>query len=929
MGQRRAHLFMLAWGLATTLRGAGSLVPSGFEENRGQLPAGVQYRWRGERLSADFTSKGVKFYLPEQATSILELRFPGAGLLRYQAAGTLAGTIAYIRGGPAGARPIRTRRYAYLHVDGLHSRIAVQWRQRDGTLELVLKLPPSADPRALQLEWIGARELRLNARGECEVCVGEQCLKLRAPAAYRRNPDSHPPVPVHYVKLAPTRIALELDPRFLQEEVWIDPVIEVSGYSGGSSVDQIQAVAVDAEGNLYAAGTTRSLDLVTTDTAFQSRPPSALQPVDVFVVKLAARDRRLVFATYLGGFGTDVATALGLSPDGTILVAGYTDSSDFPVTADAWQRFLRGRGGYPDGFLAVLSPNGDRLLYGTYLGGESMDRVNALAVDHQGAIYLAGSSDSLQFPVTPAAAQQACPGLGLGAFVLKFPPSSTRPAYATRLCGSGHDEALALAVDSSGIAWVAGVSSSPDLPTTGDAPRRFSSRTDGFLAAIAPTGDSFRFLTYVGGSSDDGVTAIAWDGSGRLWLTGFTASDDFPVSPGASQPQHATAGFSSDGFLMEFDIQNRQFTYATFYGGSGDDFPLSLTVDSVAGLVTIGGNTTSSDLPLPAAPCVAGYRGRQDAFVAWFRIATRTWGGLYLGGRDLDELNQLVAHGSKVFVAGRTASPDFPRTFMSNAGALHDHLSGPSDGFIAIVDPLRDATLPCIAPAGVVNSANYLPGPVAPGEFVTIFGAGLGPERPQTFSVVNGRVPTELGGVRVSFDGVPAPVLYASFYQLNVIVPYGVAGKEQVPLRIEHGMSSVETVVPVAPASPAIFSLDGTGTGQAAVLNEDNTVNSPANPAVRGTIVQIFAHGQGRTIPAGIDGLIVQEVLPQPELPVEVWIGGKQAELHYAGAAPGLVSGVLQVNAKIPTDIQPGVAVPVVLKVGEWLSPPTVTVAVR
>jgi len=203
-----------------------------------------------------------------------------------------------------------------------------------------------------------------------------------------------------------------------------------------------------------------------------------------------------------------------------------------------------------------------------------------------------------------------------------------------------------------------------------------------------------------------------------------------------------------------------------------------------------------------------------------------------------------------------------------------------------------------------VDAANLLPSPVAPGELVTLFGTNLGPAagigaEPDT----SGRLGTNLAGVRVLFDGVPAPVLYAQAYQVNAIVPFAVTPGVTVRVQVEYnGTQSTATAVDVTKASPAIFTLDHPSPrgGKAAALNQDGTINSPANPASVGSIVTIYATGAGSMLPAVPDGQIVTTANAKPALPVTVNFYGTSAEVLYAGSAPGIVAGVLQINVRVP-----------------------------
>jgi uncharacterized protein (TIGR03437 family) len=241
-------------------------------------------------------------------------------------------------------------------------------------------------------------------------------------------------------------------------------------------------------------------------------------------------------------------------------------------------------------------------------------------------------------------------------------------------------------------------------------------------------------------------------------------------------------------------------------------------------------------------------------------------------------------------------------------------------------------TPPNLTAAGVVNGATFQPGPVAPGEIVSLFGSAIGPPTPALLTLTNPRlVANSLEGLQVFFDGVPAPLLYASAQQVNVVVPYSVSGKSSTELQLEYlGVASNPVTLQVAATAPGVFSITGSGVGPGAILNtRDGTVNSALNPAARGDWVSIFATGAGVTNPGSVDGIVAALPLPVPIANVSATMGGLPCALNFEGAAPGLVSGVLQINAQVPAGLTPGPAVPVQVSIGSANSAPSVTLAVQ
>jgi uncharacterized protein (TIGR03437 family) len=263
-----------------------------------------------------------------------------------------------------------------------------------------------------------------------------------------------------------------------------------------------------------------------------------------------------------------------------------------------------------------------------------------------------------------------------------------------------------------------------------------------------------------------------------------------------------------------------------------------------------------------------------------------------------------------------------------------------SSGSLTTVFPANSITLLAIPPAtfpvpkpvvqAVTNAASY-GSAIAPGQMVDIWGTGMGPSKLAGLALdVNGLVSTSVAGVRVLFDGVPAPLVYVSATQCSAVVPYFGASNPTTHVQVEYqGVRSDPLQLPVTATAPALFTANASGTGQASILNQDNSVNSTANPASRGSVVSLWATGEGLTDPPGVDGRLAVGVLPAPVASVTVNIGGQAATVQYAGAAPGLMPGVLQINVQVPQGAQTGNNVPVHITVGGVSSQDGVTLSVR
>jgi len=266
---------------------------------------------------------------------------------------------------------------------------------------------------------------------------------------------------------------------------------------------------------------------------------------------------------------------------------------------------------------------------------------------------------------------------------------------------------------------------------------------------------------------------------------------------------------------------------------------------------------------------------------------------------------------------------------------LPQGLAVDSSGRVFIADTfnnrVRLLTSVQITSAGIVNSASNVSGSIAPGEILTIYGSDLGPATGATAQLdTNGRVDTIAGKTRVLFDGQPGPIAFTITNQVNVIAPYSVAGKATVQVQVEYNGQLTNAVqMPVAATAPGVFSYDSSGKGEAVVVNQDQTLNTPSNPAPRGSFVYFYATGEGQTNPSGVDGKIAADPYPAPVAQASLLLGGSAVTPSYAGGAPGFVAGVTQVNFQIPADVPPGSAVPLTLVVGGTPSQTGITIAIK
>jgi uncharacterized protein (TIGR03437 family) len=257
------------------------------------------------------------------------------------------------------------------------------------------------------------------------------------------------------------------------------------------------------------------------------------------------------------------------------------------------------------------------------------------------------------------------------------------------------------------------------------------------------------------------------------------------------------------------------------------------------------------------------------------------------------------------------------------------HVSSPPASLVYTVTQ-QAAASPVPQIASVNNAANYAADAISPGQIVTLFGQNMGPSPLVPLQVVGGSLTTNLAGTQVLFDGVAAPMIYSLQNQVSAIAPYGLAGKSSTAVQVKYNGTASNTVtMPVQPATPAIFTLDATGLGPGAILNQDFSTNGSGRPAARLSVVAIYCTGGGTTDPASADGSVIGSALPRLTLPVSVTIGGVDANVSYAGGVPGSVAGLIQINAEVPVAVRPGSGIPVTISIGGVSSTSGVTMSVN
>jgi uncharacterized repeat protein (TIGR01451 family) len=516
----------------------------------------------------------------------------------------------------------------------------------------------------------GANQINPAGRGDLSITVGGYQLELARPEIYQESKVGRRAVPGDY-QVSGKTVRFRLEEYDHTLPLIIDPVLNYSTFFGGSSDDTAYAVATDPSGNTYIAGYTASVDLSTTTGVLDRNFIGGT--LDAFVAKFSPTGT-LLYTTYLGGTGDEEAYGLAVDSQGQAYLTGYTTSPDFPTTPGAYRSTLSGAS---DAFVAKLNPAGTALVYSSYLGGSGDDTGWGIAVDSLGDMFVTGSTSSTDFPVTAGSYRRAYSGGELDGFVTAIYPYGGF-LYSTYLGGSGEDVPYAIALDSSGNAYVAGETQSTDFPNSpGEIQASKLGSTNVFVSSLNPSGTALNYSTFLGGSSDDHAYGVAVDSAGNAYVTGYTASTDFPHTAGVLQSAN---GGGYDGFVAKINQSGTALVYSTFLGGSGDDYAVAIALDGI-GNAYVTGNTSSANFPITPDATQASLVSTYGAFVAVLNGSGSALSyGTYLGGSGFETGYGIALSPDREFTSvGYTVSPDFPVT----AGAFQKTLAGGADAFLA------------------------------------------------------------------------------------------------------------------------------------------------------------------------------------------------------------------------------------------------------
>ncbi|MEY2564542.1 MAG: hypothetical protein QOH88_2735 [Verrucomicrobiota bacterium] len=572
--------------------------------------------------------------------------------------------------------------FGRVQYDTLYRGVDLVYHGNQQRLEYDFVVQPGADYRQIALRYEGADKVQVDpATGDLLLLAGEAMLRQHKPVAYQEVNGRRKEIETSYAVVDAQRVRFEVGAYDPHQLLVIDPILSYASYLGGNDIDTGGSLAVDAAGNVYLAGTTRSINFPTANAfqgSFSGGTCSGAPCNDVFVTKINASGTALVYSSYLGGNNADIGRGIAVDPLGSVYVTGNTSSSDFPTV----NPIQAGLSGTSDAFVTKLNAAGSALVYSTYLGGSGAENtfVCGIALDSSRNAYLTGQTSSTNFP-TANAVQATFAGVR-DAFLTKINAAGTAFIYSTYLGGSGADDGLDLVVDAAGSAYVTGRTGSSNFPTANAFQPAFAPGVAGavqtFVTKFNAAGTALIYSTYLGGaggSTSEAGLDITVDSAGNAYVTGQTAASNFPVSANAMQPNF---GGSQDAFVTKLNASGSALLYSTYLGGSGFDFGSGIAVDS-SGAAYVVGDAGSTNFPTASA-LQTTLSGTEDAFVAKLNPSgSALVFSTLLGGTGVDVGNEIALDAAgNIYITGFTASTNFPIL-----GALQATNGGGQDAFVA------------------------------------------------------------------------------------------------------------------------------------------------------------------------------------------------------------------------------------------------------
>jgi uncharacterized protein (TIGR03437 family) len=855
-------LLLLASALVATPQ-----VPLYFEPNAGQAEEGVRFLGRGRGYTLSLRPDGTALRLRNGAG--LSWKAVGsAGCGQLEAEEALPGKSSYFIGNDPSRWVSGVPQFGAVRCRGLYDGIDVVYRGDARGLEYDFVVAPRADPARIALEFGGASSVSIDRAGDLVLRSGVSEIRHHKPAIYQELNGVRAPVQGSFVRKGRRRVGFHVAAYDRARPLIIDPVLTYSTYLGSFNEDAGLGVAVDSQGNIFVAGSTKGID-------FPGARGNTNGGLDIFVAKFSPAGA-LLRSVHIGGSADDEARAIAVDSTGAAYITGSTKSSNFPFTTGVFQVVYGG--GATDAFVTKLNASDLSIVYSTFLGGGRDDTGNGIAVDSGGNAYVAGGTTSNNLPIVLQSYQPTKSDSTLSGFVTKVNPSATQLVYSTYILGVQTAEVRGIAVDSGGLAHLAGATQAGLVGSTAIC------NQDAFYLKLNAAGTQAIFSTCLGGRLADEANAIAVDSAGSAYLAGSTASFDFP-----QVPVKLRCGNFTDAFVAKISAEGTT-VYSACLGGSNVDTATGVAVDA-RGIVYFTGATESRDFPVTADAVQSNLVGPPDAFVASADPAgTVLLSSTYLGGAGLDR-GAAIAIDARLsaVVVGTTSSQNFPVTSDAFQPRMNGGIGG-VDAFLARLQfPLN---YPRLSAGGIVNGASFQSGPVAAGSQVSLFGVDLATAE---YGAKVVPLPLELIGTAVLINDRPVPLFYVAPNQVNIQLRPDMQAGEATAVVTLAGVPSAPQTFTVAPAAPGLYVVGNHALAQ----NQDWSTNTPQTPAEAGSVVVVYLTGIGQTDIPTEAGQPAPPDLARAVLPYSATIGGQQAEVQFLGLTPGLI-GTAQANLRVP-----------------------------
>lgn len=768
---------------------------------------------------------------------------------------------------------------AYLHLDYLQARTGIDIRLQPiadsaSTIRLNLRarLAPAADPANFLLQSTGRATIDAISGIATINVTNFQSFRLAPPLAWQERNGARVPIAVAFRLDGESSLRVTLGAYRPEEPLFLETALQLLPYDL-----PITKVQLDANGSTYAVGSVESYVSCGVTTGSRNIPCT-----DAWLARFAPDGSPLYFARFQGNV-EELALDLALTSSGELLFLGRTLSSDFPVSSDAMQKQNAGPLGprprtsldpYGDLFLARLRASDAELLYATYYGGAMVGESGSLTLLN-GTPFLLVQNLGAGIQASPAAwiKDRRCPlpaGFCTEYAIARWSANLSQVEQLSFL-----PTANSWTLNSAGGSLLLSASLEAEAALTAPLTAEAAQRTplggrEAYLAILAPTLGPPLYATLIGTVHGDQLQSI---------LPANTSNISYDLLLGV----YDNSGNRYDE-LIRLAPDNRGFLSRRRIA-EPDAALVALHRDST-GRTFVTASTVQNTIPTSSQAAQAlGCASRGGSAALLLEVS-----------EDATSPVRTYVPGASASLRAIPNSPD-PLTFFDGTNRILRLLPNQSP----------TPNLAC-----VTGGASRMVTTLSPGQIVTLVGAGIGPDIGVSANLTSAnRFPLSLAGVEIKVNGVAAPLLYAQANQVNAILPYeGITPGEQVNVELTYANRTLKVQSAAAYTGVELFTMDFSGSGQAVALNQDGTLNSESNPAPRESIVVLYGTGIGVTAPASTTGALAPisgpNALARPIGPVVAFIGGRQAEVHYAGAAPGLVNGAAQFNLRVPATLSAG-----------------------